>query len=63
MNCTNCQTEIKIEENSKFIKIPDILIFTLEIYKDKINNVWIEPDEITDIEKYIDDLLKNMKTK
>jgi ubiquitin C-terminal hydrolase len=54
MNCPKCDKEINIKEEIKFIKLPEILIFTLERYINKINNTLIEPDEIIDMKEYID---------
>ena len=54
MNCPKCDKEINIKEEIKIIKLPEILIFTLERYINKINNTLIEPDEIIDMKEYID---------
>lgn len=54
MNCPKCNKEINIEEKTKFIKLPEILIFTLERYKEGINNIRIKPDDIIDMKGYLD---------
>jgi ubiquitin C-terminal hydrolase len=54
MNCPKCNKEINIEEKTKFIKLPEILIFTLERYKEGINNIRIIPDNIIDMKGYLD---------
>jgi ubiquitin C-terminal hydrolase len=54
MNCHKCNKEINIKEVIKIIKLPEILIFTLEWNINKINNSLIEPVEIIDIKEYID---------
>ena len=54
MNCPKCDKEINIKEEIKIIKLPEILIFTLERYINNINNTLIEPDEIIDMKEYID---------
>ena len=38
----------------KYIKLPDILIFTLERYQGPTNNVSIIPDELLDVRDYTD---------
>ena len=52
--CKKCKKEIVIKEETKIIKLPEILIFTLERYQDKINDVEIIPDEIIDMSNYLD---------
>ncbi len=54
MNCPGCRKEIVVKEKTKIIKLPEILIFTLERYKERINNVWIEPDKTIDMNIYLD---------
>jgi len=56
MNCPNCGTQIEVEEETKIIKLPDILIFTLERYQRGNNNVEIEPDIQIDMYNYSDTL-------
>ncbi len=63
MNCPKCDKEICIKEETKIIKLPEILIFTLERYQSKINNTWIEPDEIIDMKEYLDTSVNLEKTK
>ena len=63
MNCPKCDKEIKINEETKIIKLPDILIFTLERYQDQTNNVEIIPEDIIDMKNYIDNDVKNINTK
>ena len=54
MNCKNCKKEINIKEEIRYIKLPEILIFTLERYQEIINNTEIKPDEIIDMKQYLD---------
>ena len=63
MNCTKCNQEINLKEETKIIKLPEILIFTLERYQGETNNINIIPDEIIDMKKYIDESLKIENTK
>ena len=63
MNCKYCNREIIIKEETRYIKLPDILIFTLERYKEKVNNAKILPDEIIDMSEYIDKLVHMSNTK
>ena len=57
MNCPKCKKEINIKEKTKLIKLPQILIFTLERYLGQTNNVEIIPDKTLDMKFYIDDAL------
>ena len=56
MGCPNpkCKKEIEVEEKTKIIKLPEILIFTLERYQGTPNKVKIEPDDILEMSEYID---------
>ena len=54
MNCPNCSREINMDEDTKIIKLPEILIFTLERYQGEFNDVEIKPDEIIDMRNYVD---------
>ena len=59
MDCPKCKGDTKINEYSRIIKLPQILIFTLERYQDSSkNNVEIFPEQIIDMKKYLDDSLK-----
>ena len=54
MNCPKCSKEIKIKEETKIIKLPPVLIFTLERSQgNSINKVEIFPEEIIDFRKCI----------
>ena len=60
MNCPKCEKEItNIKEKTKLIKLPKILIFTLERYLGQTNNVEVVPDKTLNMKNYIDDALKN----
>jgi ubiquitin C-terminal hydrolase len=63
MNCPGCGKEIEIKEKTKIIKLPEILIFTLERYKDSINYAWINPDDTIDMKIYLDDSVTLTNTK
>ena len=54
MNCPKCSKEININEETKIIKLPEILIFTLERYQGEYNEVEIIPDEYIDMRNYVD---------
>lgn len=64
MDCpyVHCNKELILKERTKIIKLPNILIFTLERYFDHTNNVLIEPDEIIDMKDYVDESLKKENT-
>lgn len=54
MNCPKCSREINMNEDTKIIKLPEILIFTLERYQGEFNEVEIKPDANIDMRKYVD---------
>jgi ubiquitin C-terminal hydrolase len=58
MDCPRCGIEIEINEETKIVKLPQILIFTLERYQGPTNNVAIVPDETLEMKNYIDESLK-----
>ena len=62
LNCPKCDKEIKINEETKIIKLPDILIFTLERYQDQTNNVEIIPEDNINMRNYIDKSIININT-
>lgn len=39
MNCINCGKEIKVKEITKIVKLPEIIIFTIERFIGRINNI------------------------
>ena len=62
MECLYCKNMIKIEEETKIVKLPEILVFTLERFLGGPNKVEIIPDEILDLQKYIDPNLNGIDT-
>lgn len=58
MNCENCNEEFDIKEETKIIKLPDILNFILERYQGPTNNAKIKPDEKLYMKDYIDNSLE-----
>ena len=54
LDCPKCNEEIEIKEETKIIKLPNILIFTLERYQGTHSKVKILPDKILDMKEYID---------
>ncbi len=58
MDCPSCNREIQIKEENKIVKLPKILIFTLERYQGPTNSVRIIPDDFIYMDKYIDKSLK-----
>lgn len=63
MDCPYCHRNINIKEETTFIKLPDILIFTLERYQGETNDVRIKPSPTIYLDNYIDDNLKSNCTK
>ena len=63
MDCPYCKEEISLKEKTKIIKLPEILIFTLERYQGPFNDVEIIPNETLEMSQYIDKSLKENGTK
>ena len=63
IECSICKNKFSSFEKTTFIKIPKILIFTLERYLDKKNEVSIIPDKILDITDYVHESLKKNNKK
>ena len=63
MDCPYCKEEISLKETTKIIKLPEILIFTLERYQGPFNDVEIIPNETLEMGQYIDKSLKENETK
>ena len=62
MNCPYCHQEINLSEETKIIKLPEILIFTLERYQGENNDAEIEPDDSIEMKNYVDNCLINTRT-
>ena len=62
MECLHCKSIMKIKEETKLVKLPEILIFTLERFLGGPNKVEIIPDDILDLGPYIDPNLKEVDT-
>lgn len=58
MKCPFCRKEIKVKETTRIVKLPDILIFTLERYINGINDIRIINSIKIDMKDYIDDTVK-----
>ena len=54
MKCPKCKEKMKSKSISKFVKLPEIFIFTLERFLER-NTVPIEPDEFISMHDLIDD--------
>ena len=61
--CPKCKNEANLTEETKLINLPEILIFTLERYKEGFNDILVIPDEFIDITNYLDDSIKLINTK
>ena len=62
IDCPKCATELEVKEKTTFVKLPEILIFTLARYQGTKNNVKIIPDEKLDMKYFINDRLKVHET-
>ena len=58
MDCPKCKREICLKEKTKFIKLPDILIFTLERFQNGKNPIKITPDLYINMNDFTDKYLK-----
>ena len=58
MDCPSCKEEIILKEKTTIIKLPEILIFTLERYQGPFNDVNITPNQTMDMSQYLDKSLK-----
>ena len=54
MKCPKCNIKLHLNSVSKFVKLPEIFIFTLERFLVR-NKVPIEPDEYINMYDFIDD--------
>ena len=61
INCPYCNKENIVSEETKIIKLPEILIFTLERYQGEYNDVQIETEDYIDVKNYVDTCLSNTK--
>ncbi len=62
MDCPKCGRETCIDEVSKIIKLPEIIIFTLERYQGNPKRIEIIPDPVLYMDRYIDKNLKENET-
>ena len=53
-SCPDCKRIITFEDNSKIIKLPEILVFTLERYIGETNRISIKPNETIDVKDYVE---------
>jgi ubiquitin C-terminal hydrolase len=58
MNCTYCNKEIKVKEITKIVKLPEIIIFTIERFIRGINDIKITNEKKINMKNYLDDLVK-----
>lgn len=58
IDCDKCDQKVKLKIKIKFIKLGDVLIFTIDN-----RNIIIQPIEYIDLRNYIDDSLIEQKTK
>lgn len=62
MECLNCKNMMKMKEETKLVKLPEILVFTLERFLGGTNKVEIIPNEFIDLQQYADPNLKGVET-
>ena len=53
-SCPYCKDRIQFEDISKIIKLPEILVFTIERYIGDTNTIPIIPNEIIDLKDYVE---------
>ena len=61
-SCPKCNNKILFEDISKIIKLPDILVFTIERYIGETNRISIKPNEIIDVKDYVESSLNITNT-
>ena len=52
--CPYCKNKIRFEDISKIIKLPEILVFTIERYIGETNRIPIKPNERIDVKDYVE---------
>ena len=62
MECEKCKKMMKLTEETKLVKLPEILVFTLERFLGGVNKVEIIPDDILDLQNYADPNLTGVET-
>lgn len=62
MECLKCKNLMKIKEETKLVKLPEILVFTLERFLGGTNKVNIIPDEYICLDDFKDPNLKGVET-
>ena len=53
-SCPKCKSKITSEDNSKIIKLPEILIFTIEKYIGEKNIISIKSNKKIDVKDYVE---------
>jgi hypothetical protein len=53
-SCPYCKNKVRFEDISKIIKLPEILVFTIERYIGETNRIPIRPNEIIDVKDYVE---------
>lgn len=62
MECFKCKNIMKMTEENKLVKLPEILIFTLERFLGGANKVEIHPDDYLELQDYLDPNLTGIVT-
>ena len=62
MECLKCKNIMKLTEETKLVKLPEILIFTIERFLGGTNKVDIIPNDIIDLQEYADPNLNGVET-
>ena len=62
-SCPKCTDKIDFKDNSKIIKLPEILVFTIERYIGETNTIPIKPNEIIDVKDYVETSMNFKNTK
>ena len=53
-SCPKCKSKITSEDNSKIIKLPEILVFTIEKYIGETNRISIKSNKKIDVKDYVE---------
>ena len=58
-SCPICKNKLDFKDISKIIKLPEILVFTIERYIGETNRIPIIPNEIIELREYVENNIKD----
>ena len=60
--CPKCKNTMQFKDISKIIKLPEILVFTIERYIGETNSIPIKPNEIINVREYVEPSMNFINT-